>query len=66
MPGLVITRKNNQSFAIGDDIKVTIFDCGTGRCKVHIDAPRSIRISRCDRETSQEEDSCPSPSSSGS
>ena len=43
---LVITRKNSESFLIGDNIEVKISDIGAERVKICIDAPREIPIMR--------------------
>jgi len=43
---LVITRKTNESFIIGDDIKVTILDVGVDKVRVGIEAPKTISIHR--------------------
>jgi carbon storage regulator CsrA len=44
--GLVITRKENESFLIGKHIRVTLGEVRNGRAKLVIDAPRLMRISR--------------------
>lgn len=43
---LVLQRKENQSFVIGDDIKVTILEINNDKVKIAIDAPKSIPIMR--------------------
>ena len=44
---LILTRKPNESFFIGDNIKITILSDGQrGEVKVGIDAPRDIEIVR--------------------
>lgn len=43
---LVISRKPNQSFHIGDNITVTIVRIGPSTVRVGIDAPDSINIQR--------------------
>jgi carbon storage regulator len=42
---LVITRKENESFVVGD-ATVTIVAVGKGRVRVGIDAPQSVEILR--------------------
>lgn len=43
---LVLTRKVNQSFMIGEDIEVVIVECKDGSVKLGIEAPKSIKIFR--------------------
>jgi carbon storage regulator len=43
---LVITRKNDESFLIGDDIEVKIIEADDGRVKIGIEAPRDKKIIR--------------------
>lgn len=43
---LVITRKANQSFYVGEDIKITVFEHTTNNVKIGIEAPASILILR--------------------
>jgi carbon storage regulator len=43
---LVITRKNDESFLIGDDIEVKIIEAEDGRVKIGIEAPRDKKIIR--------------------
>lgn len=45
---LALSRNNEQEIIIGDNIRIIIRDCQHGRCKVLIDAPRNISISRPD------------------
>ncbi len=45
---LVIMRNNGQELHIGDNIRIILTDCHHGRCKVLIDAPREIPITRPD------------------
>lgn len=44
--GLVLTREVNESFLIGDDIKVSILFAHDGRARVHVVAPGNVRILR--------------------
>lgn len=43
---LVLTRKEQDSVVIGDDIVVTVSEISGGRVKLAIQAPRHIRIDR--------------------
>ena len=44
---LILTRQANQSFMIGDDIKITILDSHRGRqIQIGIEAPRDIEVHR--------------------
>ncbi|NLK40308.1 MAG: carbon storage regulator CsrA [Clostridiales bacterium] len=43
---LIITRKSGESFFIGDDIEVTVFDIGTDKVRIGIKAPSDIPIFR--------------------
>lgn len=43
---LVITRKNKESFLIGEDIEIQIVDVGQGKVKIGIQAPSSCKIVR--------------------
>ena len=43
---LVITRKEDESFLIGDDIEIKIIETEDGRVKIGIEAPKSKRIVR--------------------
>ena len=43
---LVLSRKENQSIFIGEDIEVTILEIKDGNIKIGIEAPDNIRIYR--------------------
>ena len=43
---LVITRKEDESFLIGDDIEIKIIEAEDGRVKIGIEAPRDKKIVR--------------------
>ncbi|MEF9983532.1 MAG: carbon storage regulator [Oscillospiraceae bacterium] len=52
---LVITRKNDESFYIGDDIKIVIVKASNNLVKIGIEAPKSITIARSElRETREQ------------
>lgn len=43
---LVLKRKKNDSILIGDDIRITVLDCGNGSVHLAINAPKQISILR--------------------
>ncbi len=43
---LVLTRRENESLVIGDDIKLTILAVKGGQVRVGIDAPKEVSIHR--------------------
>ena len=43
---LVITRKRNESFTIGDDITITLGEQRGNQVRVIIDAPKNVLIKR--------------------
>ncbi|MCI8513217.1 MAG: carbon storage regulator [Lachnospiraceae bacterium] len=43
---LILRRKKNESFLIGDDIRVTIVECAGDGVRVAIDAPKHVSILR--------------------
>ena len=43
---LVITRKNDESLVIGDNIEITILEISNGKVKIGIKAPNDIKIIR--------------------
>lgn len=45
---LVLTRKNQETIMIGDDIKVTISEIRGDSVKIAIDAPKKIKIYRAE------------------
>lgn len=45
---LVLTRKADQTIAIGDQIKIKILEIGNGYVKLGIDAPRDMPIHRAE------------------
>lgn len=43
---LVLTRRENESFIIGDNIRLTILAIKGGQVRVGIDAPKEVMIHR--------------------
>ena len=43
---LVLTRKENESIMIGDQIKVTVVESSGGQIRLGIEAPQEIEIYR--------------------
>lgn len=43
---LILTRKNNESFFIGEEIKISVLSIEGNKVKIGIDAPRDISIVR--------------------
>ena len=43
---LLLTRRQNESIIIGDDICITILETRGGQTKVGIEAPRQISVHR--------------------
>lgn len=43
---LVLRRKKNESLLIGDNIRITILECGGDGVRIAIDAPKQISIIR--------------------
>jgi len=43
---LVLTRKENESIMIGDDIEVKVLDLRDNQVKIGIEAPRSVAVHR--------------------
>lgn len=52
---LIITRKCGESFFIGDNIQITIFDIGTDRVRIGIEAPVDVPIFRKEIKDIREE-----------
>ena len=46
MAGLVIMRRRNESFFIGDNIKITAIECRQGSVRLQIEAPKEVTIVR--------------------
>ena len=43
---LVLSRKQNQSLVIGDDIKITVLELKGNQVRLGIDAPNSVVVHR--------------------
>ena len=43
---LVLTRKENESIMIGDQVKVTVVEASGGQIRLGIEAPQEIEIYR--------------------
>ena len=43
---LILTRKQNESVIIGDDIKVTVLSDHHGQVKLRVEAPEDVEIWR--------------------
>lgn len=43
---LVITRKVNESFLIGDNVKITIVKTDRGNVRIGIEAPKDVPVVR--------------------
>ena len=43
---LILTRKQNESIVINDDIKITVLSDKHGKVKLGIDAPEDVEIWR--------------------
>jgi carbon storage regulator len=43
---LILTRKQNESIIIGDDIRITVLSDGRGQVKLGIEAPEDVEIWR--------------------
>ncbi len=43
---LVITRKQDESFLVGDNVKISVVEISKDRVRIGIDAPKEIKIIR--------------------
>lgn len=43
---LVLTRREGESFVVGDDIEIEVLDIKPGVVRIGIRAPRSVRVMR--------------------
>ena len=47
---LVFTRKNGESFKIGNDVVVTIVEIRGNKCVVGVEAPKDVKVLRAELE----------------
>ena len=45
---LLLSRKTGERLVIGDDIVVTVMEVRGSRVRISIDAPREVRVRRCE------------------
>lgn len=43
---LILSRRNGESFVIGDDIKITVLSQRSNQVRIGIDAPRELPVFR--------------------
>lgn len=43
---LILRRKAGESVILGDDIKITVVECGSEGVRLAIDAPKDVQILR--------------------
>lgn len=43
---LIITRKSEESFLIGENIEINILEISNGKVRIGIDAPKNVKILR--------------------
>lgn len=43
---LVLSRKNNEAFWVGGDVRIVVIEASEGRVKIGIEAPKSVSILR--------------------
>ncbi len=43
---LILRRKTGESVLLGDDIKITVVECGSEGVRLAIDAPKDVQILR--------------------
>jgi carbon storage regulator len=43
---LVLTAKENQRLLVGDDIVITVVEVSRHKCRIGIDAPDTVKVSR--------------------
>ena len=63
---LILSRRNGESFVIGDNIKITVLSQRSNQVRIGIDAPRSLPVHReevIERRKAQEQQN-PSPEES--
>ncbi len=52
---LVIRRHSGESIQIGDDVEVVVIECGQGRVKLGIRAPKYIPVMRAEVKATREQ-----------
>ena len=52
---LILTRKTGQGFTIGDDIEIIITEVSGDKVRVGIEAPKHIKVLRCELSQTVEE-----------
>lgn len=52
---LVITRRLGEKILIGDDICITLVSTERGKCKIGIEAPRNVVVTRTELLTAQQQ-----------
>lgn len=45
---LVLSRKVHEKLLIGDDVVITVVDCGNGRVRLGIEAPIDVKVLRAE------------------
>ena len=58
---LVLSRKENESILIGDDIKLIVTKIGGGRVRIGIEAPDDVVILRSEVKEKREASELPRP-----
>ena len=43
---LVLSRKQNESIVIGDDVEVVIIEVRDGKVRLGVDAPKAVPVNR--------------------
>lgn len=50
---LVVTRKQDESILISDDIEITVLEIGRDKVKIGVNAPKEIKIIRSELKETQ-------------
>lgn len=51
---LVVTRKQDESIIISDNIEITVLEIGKDKIKIGINAPKEVKIIRSELKTAQQ------------
>lgn len=51
---LVVTRKQDESIVIADNIEITVLEVGKDKVKIGINAPKEVKIIRSELKTAQQ------------